>query len=450
MPRFVRQLNRWLLFFILLALCAFPIQYLFDSKLGKGNSFFSFEMPGDDVVLMLYSNTARAGRYLIPIDESTSRAAPYTMQGETLVPARFLARNFDAEVSYDTSNGNITLASDERKIVYQSKQAHAVQSGKKLNYKLGTAPQMRDGIAYVPLRAASETFGRYIHVKNGLVLLSRDEDPPGDKQWADWKKELTAYLAYESFGPYSVEIQGHFQALFRTWGEAVAYARQAPGRSVKYRGQHAMFDPSKPLPKSFKLNGAPLILQLPELPRGCEVTVLAMLLQNEGVQVGKMDLAKKIKKDPSTFRVEGSKTYFGNPHDGFVGDMYSIRNPGLGVYHEPIAQLAESYLPGRVADITGTSFEHLLFTVAQGSPIWVIHTTLYDRVPASAWRTWQTPTGPIQVTYYEHSLLVTGYDEQYVYVHDPLGRKNKVEREAFRRGWEQMGSQAITILPKSE
>ncbi|RUQ24224.1 hypothetical protein ELQ35_21975 [Peribacillus cavernae] len=39
--------------------------------------------------------------------------------------------------------------------------------------------------------------------------------------------------------------------------------------------------------------------QYPELPRGCEVTSLAMLLHYYDVKVSKMELADKVKKDPT-------------------------------------------------------------------------------------------------------------------------------------------------------
>src|SRR5690606_13542037 len=103
----------------------------------------------------------------------------------------------------------------------------------------------------------------------------------------------------------------------------------------------------------------PVIEQLPELPRGCEVTSLAMLLESAGTKVDKMTLAKEVKRDPAPYAVKNGKVYFGNPHRGFVGDMYDFSKPGLGVYHEPIMELGEKYLPGRLVNLTGESFEEL-------------------------------------------------------------------------------------------
>lgn len=452
MQRKVRQLNRWLLFFIFLVMLAFPLQSVLTNKLNeeRAASFFSFGVPHDDIVMMMYSNTARVGRYLVPIDERNSGAAPYQKDGETLVPARFLASQLEAELIYDQHSGQITMTSENMVLSYAGNNAKIHANGETVNTTLNTPPQVKDGITYVPLRVASNAFDRNLFVKDGIVYMTRNEGAPDIEQWQDWKEDLSAYIAYDTFGPYSVELHSNVQALFKSWNDAVAYASQAPGRIVKYKGEIAMFDPTKQPPTEFRHTGAPLILQLPELPRGCEVTALAMLLQSNGVQVDKMELAEKIRKDPTPYSRQGNVTYFGNPHDGFVGDMYTFDNPGLGVYHEPIAELAEQYLPGQVFDMTGTTFEHLLWTVGQGMPTWVIHTTMYDEVPASAWVNWQTPSGPIQVTYYEHSLLVTGYDEQYVFVHDPLGRRDRIERSAFQAGWEQMGSQAINILPQIE
>lgn len=61
------------------------------------------------------------------------------------------------------------------------------------------------------------------------------------------------------------------------------------------------------------IEDVPFIKQLPELPRGCEVTSLAMLLQYKGVQVDKMQLASEIHRVP--FEQNGLR---GNPYEGFV------------------------------------------------------------------------------------------------------------------------------------
>ena len=80
----------------------------------------------------------------------------------------------------------------------------------------------------------------------------------------------------------------------------------------------------------------PIIKQLPELPRGCEVTSLAMLLQYSGVNADKMTLARQIKKNPAKIHKLNGQVHYGDPNEGFIGDMYNIHKPGLGVYHAPI------------------------------------------------------------------------------------------------------------------
>ncbi|MCM3585589.1 C39 family peptidase [Mesobacillus maritimus] len=186
---------------------------------------------------------------------------------------------------------------------------------------------------------------------------------------------------------------------------------------------------------------APFIRQNPELPRGCEVTSLAMLLNHAGVKVDKMTLANKVKKVP--FEKSGLR---GNLNDGFVGNMQTMSKPGIGVYHAPIKDLAESYLPGKVIDFTGKDFDEVITHLDQNRPVWVIVTSTYDVVPEAKWETWQTSSGPLKITYKMHSVLVTGYDQNSVYINDPLTSKNrKLPRKKFISGWEQIGKQAITI-----
>lgn len=204
-----------------------------------------------------------------------------------------------------------------------------------------------------------------------------------------------------------------------------------------------------PIKESILLD-APVIWQMPELPRGCEVTSLAMLLQYRGIKVDKLTLAGEVRKNPAEYKLANGRIYFGDPNEGFVGNMYTYTEPGLGVYHEPIAELAEKYLPGLVKDLTGTDFQELKTHLSDGRPVWVITNTEYKRIDESLFQTWYTPNGEVRVTVKEHSVLLTGYDKEYVYFNDPLTnvKNKKAPLHDFEDAWVQMGRQAITYLPE--
>lgn len=191
----------------------------------------------------------------------------------------------------------------------------------------------------------------------------------------------------------------------------------------------------------------PLIKQMdaPRLYNGCEVTSLAMLLNFWGVGVTKNELAEKIPRVPLSYG-DGKN---GNPNVGFVGNMED--GPGLGVYHEPIFQLAQSYMNSglKTENLTKLPFESIIEKVGQGLPVWVITTS--DFSPVSTLQSWVTPEGFVEVTYKMHSVIITGYDQENIYLNNPYGTKNqKVNRVKFIESWQQMGSQAIVIEPVSQ
>lgn len=182
----------------------------------------------------------------------------------------------------------------------------------------------------------------------------------------------------------------------------------------------------------------PLLNQMdsPRLYNGCEVTSLAMILNYKGISVTKNQLAQEITRVPLQY----SNGENGNPNTGFVGNMED--GPGLGVYHEPIFELAKKYLNG--ADLTNSSFDQLIEEIANGNPVWVITTSTFAAV--SEFETWQTPEGPVDITNNMHSVVITGYDSMNIYINNPYGMKNqKVDRESFIQAWEQMGKQAVVL-----
>lgn len=204
--------------------------------------------------------------------------------------------------------------------------------------------------------------------------------------------------------------------------------------------------------KDSNIINAPLILQYPELPRGCEVTSLAMLLQYSGNPVNKLKLANEIAKDNSYYITAYGRIFYGNPEHGFVGNMYSLKEPGLGVYHKPIFDLLSKYLPDQAIDLTGRKFEDTLYFLSNDVPVWVITNTKFKELSPDDFHIWYTSTIPIQVTYFEHSVLLTGYDQQYIYFNDPLSKEKnqKAPIEDFKKSWEQMGKQSVSYIPSDK
>jgi uncharacterized protein YvpB len=199
----------------------------------------------------------------------------------------------------------------------------------------------------------------------------------------------------------------------------------------------------QPILAKSKLLDVPLINQMaePELYNGCEVTSLAMLLNYHGYHVSKNELAGKIKTVPLSYG-NGQK---GNPNVGFVGDMED--GPGLGVYNGPIYDLTRQFAGDKVINLTNSPFTDLLKKINKGEPVWIITTTRF--APVSLFQKWKTPQGTIQITFSEHSVVMTGFGEDYIYINDPYGYKNrKLDRENFQKAWEQMGKQAIVIEDK--
>jgi uncharacterized protein YvpB len=253
---------------------------------------------------------------------------------------------------------------------------------------------------------------------------------------------------WDNNNPFAVYQEKQFLGVFNSFSHASAHAKKYEKSYIYYyKDKKLLWTNTKQLKESVILN-APMISQMPELARGCEVTSLAMMLQSAGVKADKMTLAKEIKKDPTPYKKKNGKIYYGHPNVGFVGDIYTFDKMGYGVYHKPIKELADNYLPGKVIDLTGCHWEDILYFLNQGSPVWVISNGSFKELPDSYFQEWHTPNGKIRITMKEHSVLVKGYDKDYVYINNPLKDKpnQKVSMKDFYASWKQMGRQAISYV----
>lgn len=189
----------------------------------------------------------------------------------------------------------------------------------------------------------------------------------------------------------------------------------------------------------------PIISQKPELKSGCEITSLTMLLQYEGIKVDKMTLAEKIKKDetPLVLDEKGKIKKWGNPNDGFVGDITG-KNDGFAVYPKPMLELMEQYMPRRSENLTKQPFESLLKSVEEKRPV-IVWVTI-DFKPPKKYEEWEKNGTKIKATLDEHAVLLVGYDKNNCYINNPHnGKKNQeINRDTFVDIWNIMGNMAIS------
>lgn len=261
------------------------------------------------------------------------------------------------------------------------------------------------------------------------------------------KRKGDSFTLYENQPQYQVFQNDNLLQEFVSLSAAVTYSKKWDySRVVRKKDQKVLWKFRDTL-KGFTLHNAPLIKQNPELPRGCEVTSVAMLLNEAGVPVNKLELAEQVVKDPTPFkRLKSGKASWGDPNRGFIGSMYNLSKPGFGVYHEPLSFLINGHMKGNGLDLTGMDFKDVLYFLEKGHPIVTIINSRFR--PVNDWVSWEGPNGLVRVTYREHAVLLVGYDHKYVYVNDPLsGQKNrKLNRASFEQGWIQMGRQALTHM----
>ncbi len=196
-----------------------------------------------------------------------------------------------------------------------------------------------------------------------------------------------------------------------------------------------------------------VIPQRPELPRGCEVTSLSIMLHHYmETAPDKIQLASELDQQVDQYAEIDGVIHFTDMHTAFAGSMDDTSQPGLGVYIEPVYKLAKEYIHGDsvtkgVFDLSGMSFDQMLTLVSKEIPVLVIIPNRYRKVPDYAIEVWKTPSGFMEVTYQEHSVVVMGFDENYIYYSDPSKEIiDKKPLSEFKEGWESIGSQGMIIL----
>ena len=195
----------------------------------------------------------------------------------------------------------------------------------------------------------------------------------------------------------------------------------------------------KKLPASVRLK-VKNILQRPELPMGCEVTSLDIVLQYHGFDISKEQLSDKYLPKGSVGGTSPNEAFIGNPRS--YGGWYC--------YSAPIVECANAYLQSTGAkqsavNLTGTKFEDLFYELVSGRPV-VIWGTLSMGSPSTR-GSWYAGGRSYPRYINLHCLVMTGYDKKkgLVYIADPRVGNRAFSISRVKRVYEQMGSQAVVI-----
>ena len=185
------------------------------------------------------------------------------------------------------------------------------------------------------------------------------------------------------------------------------------------------------------------ILQMPELPNGCEVTAAAIVLNYLGVPADKMTLARDYLPCSEDFwHADPEVEYMGSP---FAGET------GYYCMPAPVAEAVNTYLAdaGRTdllaQDISGADIETLKAYLHAGTPVIVWVTQRFEQ-PLYASTFW-LPNGSSPYINL-HCVVLTGYDAETFYLADPLCRTPSVDAETFTDIYEAMGRRALVIAPE--
>lgn len=192
-----------------------------------------------------------------------------------------------------------------------------------------------------------------------------------------------------------------------------------------------------------------IIYQNPELPTGCEITALTMVLNHYGYKVDKTTMASKYLPTTTyyTYYESDGRMYGPDLDNYFVGDPFSELGTVCGA--EAVVTAANSYLEENESticakNITGCSVDWLYQYVSKGNPVVVLVTIgMEDRHPTIGWYTengdyvdWSTN---------DHGSVLIGWDEDEVTIACPILGIETYSRAQFEKVFAERGSKAVVL-----
>ncbi|MCD8036563.1 MAG: C39 family peptidase [Clostridiales bacterium] len=206
----------------------------------------------------------------------------------------------------------------------------------------------------------------------------------------------------------------------------------------------------KELPEEYLIEDFPYIAQMPELPTGCEITALTMVLNYYGYDADKVVMATDYL--PTLYNIglykgADGKTYGNDMNSYFIGNPKSSNGIICGT--TAIVTAADSYLADcgstmTATDMTGLTLEELYRLVSEDTPCVVWCTTgMKNRVPVKGWYT--EDGSYVDYSHMDHGAVLIGYSADKVTIADPLAGIVEYSREQFEKVFESRSNQCVIL-----
>ena len=203
--------------------------------------------------------------------------------------------------------------------------------------------------------------------------------------------------------------------------------------------------------KGYNIEPLVIINNTPTDDRGIWTEIIEVSIEkeedNNEEQEGQEDNEENVEKEVIIEKQSKEVTYGGNPFKVFVGHPSKNYDQGsYGCYAKPIIEALEKcYI--KFKDISGCSRDELLKNIEEGNPVVVWGT--YNGQEVEEKEEWMFPDGQ-EGSYLhlkgEHCMVLIGYDDDNVYLNDPIAGKDVSQpKSVFFRNWEKLYSQAIFI-----
>ena len=210
-------------------------------------------------------------------------------------------------------------------------------------------------------------------------------------------------------------------------------------------------DPTKDTqpPAEYIIEDFPLILQMPELPTGCEITAMTMALQYYGYDVDKTTMAAEyLPTVPANlYYGEDGRFYGSDLRKYFVGNPFTQAGYICGT--EAILTAANAYLQEvgssmRAVDKSGALPEELYKLLSEDTPVVVwITIGMANRNTPQGWYTendtyvdWSTN---------DHGAVLIGYSEDTVTIADPISGIVEYSRTQFESVFASRSYQCVVL-----